>query len=240
VTEKTRSEDSHGYVESHPAFGTVALSRVHWGMGGARLFQSQVLSPTTMRLTIRRAQRRHGLSQDWVHGNEELCEVEMSPAQFVEFITTPNMGTGVPCTIRFVRGEGHTEDLPDDPTENERVRESFKEHMQGLNEKLAGLTAAVDALLDDRPTKANKQAIRDLVTQIRNDVTSDVPFIAGQFQESVDRTVTQAKAEIDAFTTLAVQRAGLEAIAGGTVNLATLLGTGDDERPAPDAVELEP
>jgi hypothetical protein len=49
-----------------------------------------------------------------------------------------------------------------------------------------------------------------------------MPFVLEQFQEGTTRVVTQAKAEIDAFTMHVVQSAGFEALKSG--HIPSLLG----------------
>jgi hypothetical protein len=86
--------------KKHPSFGMVSFSRCYGT--NRRLFQSHVKNMTTVRLRIKQASVKHSLHQDHTYGEESLIEVELSPAQFAELLTSMNVGDGVPCTINYV------------------------------------------------------------------------------------------------------------------------------------------
>ena len=41
---------------------------------------------------------------------------------------------------------------------------------------------------------------------------SNIPYLAEQFAEQMDKTVTEAKAEVEAYVTQTIQRTGLDAL----------------------------
>ena len=87
-------------AENHPSFVTVQFSRLS---GSKRFFGSSVTSHSWIRLQIRPATLYHYLGEDSIYAtNRSLVEVDLSPAQFAELLTTMNVGSGVPGTlIRF-------------------------------------------------------------------------------------------------------------------------------------------
>ena len=92
-------------VEAHPCYGMIS---VHRQTGGhTKLFGSPLDShPSTIAITIREAERHHNLSSDWFFARKPIIEIDLSPMQYAEMITTPNVGSGVPCTIRYRHTEG--------------------------------------------------------------------------------------------------------------------------------------
>lgn len=199
---------------SHESYGMVGLSR-QTSAGSRRMFGSNLVSnPSVISLTVHRARREHALGRDWFYAQNELLEVHLTPSQFAEMLTNPNVGFGVPCTIRHVDRTPMAE-VPWTPSEAESVRQKYQ-------------TEVTDALLD----KCDVQRAK-LVEQVQNlsrrkqdailrafDQTVRVlhdhgPFLLESFQEAVQRTVVEAKQEVDAFVTHAVNAAGMEALAAG-------------------------
>lgn len=124
---------------THPSFGLVGFSRASvCGMRSHRMFGSAIGKHfNIVHLEIRRAEQHHHLSRDRFHGREELIRVELSEAQFASLLTNMNSGSGVPCTILYVRGEGNIEPPPDEPVEAERVRKGFTEQFQKFRDEFA-------------------------------------------------------------------------------------------------------
>lgn len=196
----------------HPSYGMIGYSRVQHA-GRTRLFGSAVdRHSNTIRLQISAGVRVHHLSQDWYHAEKELIEVELSAAQFAEFLTTANVGSGVPCTIRHINRQC-IDDPPEELVEAEEVRTGFKDRCEILARRLDGLRRDVVTALDvPKVGKAEKERIKTAVNAIIQDVRSNLPFVLDQFQESTERILTCAKAEADAFLTHAINRAGLSAL----------------------------
>jgi hypothetical protein len=82
----------------HPAYGQIVAHRV---TGRRELYASEFNHSGFIRITVRRSTRTRDLATNWYHGGQELIELDMSYAQWLEFITTMNMGTGTPCTLVF-------------------------------------------------------------------------------------------------------------------------------------------
>ena len=51
-----------------------------------------------------------------------------------------------------------------------------------------------------------------LFNHLTNNITANFSFFEEQFEEQLDKTVAEAKGEVDAFITNAVQKTGLEAL----------------------------
>lgn len=213
----------------HESYGMVSLSRIQGGIG--RLFGSSLESQhTAVRLRIARGVRQHELGRDWYYAKEELIEVELSAAQFAELITTMNVGSGIPCTIRHVLGERRA-DPPEEPTEVEEVRESFREKAQRVGERLAALAGEVDAVLAKVPKKVREDVqgkLRSFITE----VSSNMPFMVDQFQEATEKVIAHAKAEVDAFITHNVVAEGLRSITDRLERKALTAGEGPPKLPS--------
>lgn len=213
------------FEREHPSYGLIRISRVTGGPGAARLFGSPLANHYgTIRLSISGAKWTHGLHHDRYYGGMrgEHVEVEMSAAQFADMITSLNVGSGTPCTIRYLAGV-QIPNPPDYATEAEHIRDSFEGSLDKYKAKAHEYRKTIEKLTDKLPAKAKDQ-IRIALDVIEDQLGSNVPFVIKQFQEATTKIATAAKAEVEAFVSHAIRSAGLDAIAEG--RLPSLLPSG--------------
>jgi len=216
------------FEREHPSYGILHISRTSGGTSAIRLFGSPLATHYgTIRLTISKGRWIHGLNHDRYFGmNKDFIEVEMSAAQFADAITSLNMGSGTPCTIRYVDGE-RIPDPPDHATEAEHIRDNFENSLDKYAAKAHEYRKRIEELTSKLSTKV-KDEIRIALDVMEQQLGSNVPFVVKQFQEATTRITTSAKAEVDAFVTGVVRAAGLQSIAEG--RLPSLLPSGDEPK----------
>jgi hypothetical protein len=201
-------------IESHPAFGSAMFCRTtHGGMNGhTHLFGSSLTDhPTTIHLRINRAERRTWSGVERVFDRDELIEVEFSAAQFAELLTTMNFGAGIPCTIRHIAGESIPEIPDEDGVAVDRIIDAFKEGVSKHVLKLQEIENQIKTITEKASIgKADRKELRDLAYQARRYFVDNAPFMVQVFHEASEKSVTAAKAEIEAAMTQAVHKAGLE------------------------------
>lgn len=198
--------DTHEY--SHESFGLATFSRVQ-GRSGP-LFGSSIEHQHFIRLTISRGRKHRHLSYDSYSPQEELVEVDMSPTQYADLITGMNVG-GHPVTLRRVLGEKMSEC----PEENKRME--FEKEFEATVKKImadgnAMVSQVQEILAKPSIGKADREAIFKLAQSITSQVTGHLPFLAGQFNEQMDKSVTEAKGEVEAFVSHKVSSLGIEAL----------------------------
>jgi len=196
----------------HPSFGTVKFSRVSIGGGGARLFGSSLRDhASAIKLTIRDAERVHRNGLDYICGGTELIEVWLSQAQFAELLTTMNIGTGVPCTIRFIHDVGVIDGIQDVLLETERSIKGFEGSLEQIVERITERSVEIEKMMrKQKLSKDDKEFVVWTINKVLQDVTSNWPYVLEQFGKAVEKTVVAAKSEVDAFVTHVVQKTGLE------------------------------
>ena len=201
-------------TEEHESYAMVQFSRRHGDPG--RLFGSSLKSHEShVTLKVARAKRIHSLGYDRFHAGTrgDIVELDLSAAQFAELLTTMNVGSGVPCTLRYIEGK-RIQDPPDMKLEVEKVQDSFKQDMKDLAEKCDKDVADVTALLEKKSlNKADREEILKKFYMVMMQVKQNVPFMLEQFEEATGKVVTHAKAEVDAFMTHNVMSEGLRALA---------------------------
>ena len=202
-------------VERHPAFGQASFSRRQGHPG--KLYGSNLEDHHThVALEIKRSELVHDLSHDWFFPGDLLIEVNFSAAQFAELITTLNVGSGVPCTIRAVKGEGYVPAIPEEVrTESERIEESFKQKLKERVGKLREYEQSISEILSKKSIgKKDREQIKNLVYQARRFFVDSAPFAVSSLYEAKEKVVTSAKAEIEAFLTNAIVTAGIKTLKG--------------------------
>lgn len=191
-------ETQFGTKTSHPSYGTLAFSR---RTGGAtHLFGSSIEHRDTIAMTLYHADITRGLHQDNIYGGKVIAEVEMSYSQFAEAITSMNMGSGVPVTIRWTEKDGKIPPC-DFVSKREQFTDEFKEKRKKATEDAQQLIKDVTELFSQKKalTKADKDAILNKLHHLNMDIGCNMDFIADQFNEQMDKTVMEAKGEIEAF-----------------------------------------
>jgi hypothetical protein len=150
------------FEREHPSYGLIRISRVTGGPGAARLFGSPLANHYgTIRLSIGSAKWTHGLHHDRYYGSMhgEHVEIEMSAAQFADMITSLNVGSGTPCTIRYLAGV-QIPNPPDYATEAEHIRDSFEGSLDKYKAKARECRKRIEDLTSKLSSKAKDEIRR--------------------------------------------------------------------------------
>lgn len=184
--------------ETHPAYGRIKISRVTGGGSKKRpLFASSIFHGETIRISVSRASLRRDNNTDWIFDEgDALIEIEMSPVQFAELLTST--GPGTPCTILRVAGE----QMPPVEYKNkkEEARDEFKAQVVEITKCMKDMDEALDELKSAKTIKKSDiERISNLFGKVRQDIASNMPFAAECFDEQMERSILEAKGEIEAY-----------------------------------------
>jgi hypothetical protein len=187
-----------GTKTSHPSYGTLLFNRAYgWK---TPLFGSSVEHRNVITMELRHADITRGLNRDDIYGHNPIVRVEMSYSQFAEAITSLGQGTGVPVTIRYTEKDG---EIPpcDFVSKREQFTEEFKEQTNKAMKNSKELIDEVVELFSSKKTltKTDKENILEKLNMLNYDIGSNIGFIADQFNEQMDKTVMEAKGEIESF-----------------------------------------
>jgi hypothetical protein len=206
-----------GDKQTHESYGMAGFFRSSGGH--TNLFGSSISHNHTIRFRIKTASKERGLNTDWYYGDKELIEIEMSQNQFAELITSMNMGDGVPVTIRRVNGKS----MENCPEENKRqlFEKEFDQKMKELRNKLSKLTSDAKQILNEKKslTKADRETILNQISMLEQEIGSNTPFVLSMFNEQMDKTVTEAKGEVEAFVQNKITSLGIEGLKAETLML---------------------
>lgn len=179
--------------QEHPAFGMIAAHRIS-AQPGAVLFDSDIRHNYFIRVTISTATRKRDLNRDWLHGDRQLIEVEMSEAQWASFVSAMNT-SGVPCTL------ARTED-GDRPglTYAPRLAESIQEVHNAAEDAFAEIReafAAYEASIAGASAADRRKALHTLGAKISN-ATPNVDYAGKALSEHAENIVQRSRADIEA------------------------------------------
>lgn len=191
-------ETKFGTQTSHPSYGTLLFNRAYGGK--TPLFGSSIEHSNVITMELRHADITRGSNRDDIFGNKPIAEIEMSYSQFAEAITSFGQGTGIPVTIRYTEKDGK---IP--PCDFVSKREQFTDEFKGktknaMNESQQLIQDVTDLFSQKKAlTKADKEAVISKLRKLSMDLGCNLDFIADQFNEQMDKTVMEAKGEIESF-----------------------------------------
>ena len=189
----------------HPAYGFIRLSRTNGGNG--RLFMSPLRHDHRITITIGEAEQVRSLNNDRHFPRKQLIEIDMSEAQFAQFVCNSSFSEGAPCTIRRKFGQP-VEPLTEAQLTSERyyqeARETAKEAVEAVRDakaKIATLTAKLP--------KAAQGVIEQELHALEMKLNDHMPWIVQQHHEHMTKAANNAKLEIEAYLVRATERVGL-------------------------------
>lgn len=195
----------------HPAFGQIVVHRVQ---GATNLYGSDFTHHGFVTVEIFGSEMHRDLSRDWYFARECKIEVAMSEAQWATFVSSFNIGSGVPCTILHENGVT-TPGLPE--------RSTFRMYSEEAQKQLA---AALDSLraceaevmaATSKLTKKAQSEVQGPIRRAIQTITSSLPFVKKQFDEHIEESVERAKVEANAYLMNAVRASGLKALSNAPV-----------------------
>lgn len=216
---------------THDAFGMIGMSIT---TGNQVLFGSDLNHGQTIHIRVARAKLNRGLSNDWFHADSvPFVDISLSHNQFAEFITNPNRGDGIPCTINYAPERGTAiKAMPAiDKIESKmdmmkkEIRSSAKDQMAKIEKAFAELSAAVE---NGGGKKAMKEALFAMKCHIEN-TPGNMAFVVEQSEKTLQTAVTAAKIEVEAYIGTAINKLGIEAAKNLGLTEATTQGFLENE-----------
>ena len=198
--------------KSHKSWGMIGVHRVCFS-GRQQLFGSDVTNHTGFQLRIRNASKSRDLGRDWIMGEELICEIMLSPNQFVDMIAHMNVGDGVPCTITWTREDGSIEFEPEESKLSVIEADRLKCD-QGLLDNLKDCITQLHGLVEN--SKMPKIVGSETVNRLRNIYeyleSGGSDFLRSQAKKEIESMVTEAKSQVSEFVNNKIFSAGLESL----------------------------
>ena len=179
--------------KTHPSYGVIQLTRVNGRRG---CFMSQTQGPNYVTLTIEQAEY---ISEGRALGTKRLVEIRMTCAQYLELISSFNIGSGTPCTISYLQGP--VEEYEPEPSPYDDIASSLQEEFNAIKLDGSDITDYLDSLkTKGRASKSDINEIERLVENLIRKVNSNIPYLATICAEAISKYVQGAKCELLAYT----------------------------------------
>lgn len=200
----------------HPSYAMLSFHRVRGG--NPNLYGSSVPHDDKIQLVLKHSSYERDLHREWYFGGKVIAEAEMSYSQFAEAIVNMNAGDGIPCTLLYTEKDGPLPDC-DFKMSREQYTNEFKETLNKANEATNSLIGDLQVLFKKQKlSKADKDEIMQKLNQISMNIGTNAAFVLNSFNEQMDKSVMEAKTEVEAFTQHKLLSLGLE-------NIQNQLGT---------------
>lgn len=202
-----------GVEERHPTYATVGICH---HSGARHLFGSDLdLHHGVVALQIYRASRVTSPDGDMnIRQVQKVVEVVMSAAQWAAVVGTPNMGTGVPCTIQHIaQSESHRyADPPRVRTETAHEAEAVRKAGERVERAAEEAIQSITRRLEGKVSKKLLDEVANDLKRLQMEVKHNSPWYVERLREAADKTVAAAQTEIDAFITGAATRLGFDSM----------------------------
>lgn len=207
-----------------PCYGMLSFSRC--SSGGIGLYGSSIPHENYITMTVKRGSVKRDFGENRYCGEDMVLSVDMSYTQFCEAISSMGMGDGVPVTLAYTETDGSIQ-KPPVPNTRALLDNDLMKHILETRRKVAEAQKKAEEIMSKRTlSKKDKEALINLLRNLENNVGSDTVFLAEQMQRQMDKTVIEAKGEIEAFTQNRLHSIALEAISR---NNALLLPENSEE-----------
>ena len=202
--------------KEHPTYASIVVSKSQVGGSGRALNGSSILHNQIVHLEIHEAtyERHHGVDSWFPH--KKIIDVDLSPTQWAEMISSIGNGGGTPCTIRY-RADKPTERDMEVPHINK-----FTQHTAEFKQDLTDIKKQAQSFKDElaeRLTKKKPLGVKEQEELLHkwvafcNNLEPNLRFAQTCFDEQVDRTVTEAKGEIEAYFDHKINQIAMRAVA---------------------------
>ena len=141
-----------------------------------------------------------------------VLSLEMTPYQWASLVAS-HSGIGVPCTLRYLRGEGHYPTIDGQRSTLELTQTDLEGNLQELIGCYSFGLEELDQLI--AKGKANKKELTELAGKLKAfkvrapDIAS---FAVKMFQENAETIVAKSQAEVEAHMSNVIREAGLSAL----------------------------
>lgn len=201
--------------QTHESFAQLSFHRIQCG-GGKSLYGSSLKHGQIIRMTVYESEAIRDLHETRYHAGKAIIEIDMSPHQFAQAITTLNMGRGTPVTL--VRRENKP--IKECPHEDERelFTKEFQKNVDNVNSAAKKLVEEAQEILNQKTIKvSDRKRLLALLGNIQREIGSNMGFTNSMFQESMDKAVAAGKHEIESFWRGMVEQMGVQSLADKAV-----------------------
>ena len=214
-TETENQSPIGGTSFTHDAYASIRLTNPQGG--SSTLFGSDIGHDNRVRIEICRARLDRSHGRDWIFPRETVVDVEMSHAQFAQFITSSGKGDGTPCTLIAAPSQDtRVQAMPaianietKHATFKREIRDEAMNTVEFLKKKVSTLMSLV---ADGKPRISELRAVSRSLENALDNFPSNMEFVVSSAEEALEKATSDAKIEVEAYIAATAQRIGLNHI----------------------------
>lgn len=193
----------------HESFGMLSVSR--YSGQGQQFFGSDLIHEGGVEIEISQADVERKYGHDYYHANKSKIRIKLSHSQYIDAITSGMNTQGVPCTITRVENK-NIEQIE----HAENKKDIFKTDMQEIiADYLLKIDEIVEKLSSGTLGKKKVAELKHDLSVLRSHLSSNMSFTMDTFDESMEKTVTEAKHSISNYVEMKIRSTGVEALKDG-------------------------
>lgn len=214
-TQLTKGAFSGETELTHPAYGLISVAR--WTTSSdndERMFGTEMNHRSGITITLSQAANRRALNKDWIHETNTVAEWSMSESQWARFVASVGLASGVPVTLQRY----NTSNLESVPgiavpvlTKKERHGAEIERSAADAVSKLQAELTRLAQMIEDG--KANKKELRSVHHNLScslDNLPKDLRYAMDTFNRGMEKTIDDAKTEIEAHIAGTATRLGLD------------------------------
>jgi len=200
--------------------GKISWNRINCG-GSVPMFGSDIKTNTPVCISIYEASEstlpeERCMDHAITTKHPPIMQIEMTPVQWAEFLTSGCIDDGVPCTITRRDGKRTSPVVPRsiEKDYNQLVSNKFVAFQAGL----ASIEKKIRDTLESGKT-LGKNDMRDLLRELsttRVNTVENLKFASHCFQEDMAKAVVKAKAEVNAYAETRLGATGIKCLTNET------------------------
>lgn len=191
----------------HEAFGMITVVETSSSKQDT-LFGSDIGHSNCLSISISTAVLDRDLSRDTIHQREQIITIDMSHAQFAQFITSKGSGCGTPVTLRYLNGR----DIPSIKNIETKAQVMEREIYESSKRQLAQLDDLVKKFGSMLETgKVGLKEARELhrsMSIVSGNLPSNMEFVVQQGRATINSAQSAAMIELEAFGSMVARRLG--------------------------------
>ena len=197
--------------ESHPSFGQITAGRVQ-SNPSQPMYGSKLRHGRYIIITISQSKMFRSINSDRYCDDKQLIQVRLTENQFAQFITSLNIGGGVPCTIERL----NMKQVEPPPLRDEVaiVKNTFDEKTKVIARTLEAAQKRLATMVapGGKASKAELNLLQKEIEHAAREISGNMPYMVECFVETMEDVVTSAKTDIEAYMSDAAARAGVKGL----------------------------
>lgn len=188
------------------------------------MFGSEIKTSNPIHICIDAAKviKHDACDETILPANRPYIDIEMTPVQWAEFLTSGACGEGVPCTITCIGGKSTSKVVERSIADAYDIaaKEKFDEFDAGMRrfEKTIETTLGEGKAL----TKTQSKELLHDMACFRHNAVANVRYMQSRFKEDMAKVVCKARAEVNAYAERVLVNTGVKCLMNDSaLNLPT-------------------